>query len=71
MYHEYTPERLEKEAIEILSVYKDGELLKKPMVMDVDHFAEFYLQATIDFANLSQDRLTLGCACFNDGILMV
>ncbi|MEG0793787.1 MAG: ImmA/IrrE family metallo-endopeptidase [Lachnospiraceae bacterium] len=71
MYHEYTPERLEKKAIEILSIYHDGELLKKPMPMDVDHFAEFYLKATIDFANLSQDGLTLGCTCFNDGILMV
>ena len=71
MYHEYTPERLEKKAIEILSAYKDGELLRKPMAMDVDHFAEFHLKATIDFANLSQDELTLGCTCFNDGILMV
>lgn len=60
MYHEYTPERLEKKAIEILSVYNDGELLKQPMAMDVDHFAEFYLEVTIDFANLSQDGLTLG-----------
>ncbi len=41
------------------------------MAMDVDHFAEFNLKATIDFANLSQDELTLGCTCFNDGILMV
>ena len=71
MYHEYTPERLEKKAIEILSAYKNGELLRKPMAMDVDHFAEFHLKATIDFANLSQDELTLGCTCFNDGILMV
>ena len=71
MYHEYTPERLEKKAIEILSDYRDGELLRKPMAMDVDHFAEFHLKATIDFANLSQDELTLGCTCFNDGILMV
>ena len=71
MYHEYTPERLEKKAIEILSAYKDGELLRKPMAMDVDHFAEFHLKATIDFANLSQDELTLGCTCFNDRILMV
>jgi len=71
LYHQYTPERLEKKAIEILSSYNDGELLKTPMAMDVDHFAEFYLKATIDFANLSQDGLILGCTCFNDGILMV
>ena len=71
MYHQYTPERLEKKAIEILSEYRDGELLKKPMALDVDDFAEFYLKTTIDFANLSQDKMTLGCTCFNDGILMV
>lgn len=27
--------------------------------------------AKIDFANLSQDKRTLGCTCFNDGVLMV
>ena len=71
MYHIYSAERLEKKALEILKKYKNGELLLTPQAMDVDHFAEFHLKAKIDFANLSQDGLTLGCTCFNDGVLMV
>jgi Zn-dependent peptidase ImmA (M78 family) len=71
LYHQYTPERLEKKAEEILLKYKDGLLLVTPQAMDVDDFAEFYCDATIDFANLSRDGKTLGCSCFNDGILMV
>ena len=71
MYHKYTAERLEKRATDILTKYKDGELLNTPQAMDVDHFAEFYCNATIDFANLSQDGKTLGCTCFNDGRLIV
>lgn len=71
LYHNYSPERLEKKAEEILKVYKQGELLSAPQAMDVDHFAEFHLNAKIDFANLSQNGQTLGCTCFNDGVLMV
>jgi Zn-dependent peptidase ImmA (M78 family) len=71
LYHNYSPERLEKKAEEILKIYKQGELLVTPQAMDVDHFAEFHLDAKIDFANLSQDKKTLGCTCFNDGVLMV
>lgn len=71
MYHQYTAERLEKRAEEILTKYKGGALLTTPQAMDVDHFAEFYCNATIDFANLSKDGKTLGCTCFNDGVLMV
>jgi hypothetical protein len=71
LYHRYTPERLEKKAEEILLKYKGGLLLTSPQAMDVDDFAEFHCNATIDFANLSQDGNTLGCSCFNDGVLMV
>jgi hypothetical protein len=71
MHHNWTPERLEKKAISILSEYKDGELLKAPAAMNVDDFAEYYCNATIDFANLSQDGKTLGSTCFSDGKLMV
>lgn len=71
MYHYWSPERLEKKADEILTKYNNGLFLTAPMAMDVDHFAEFYCHATIDFANLSQDCLTLGCTCFNDGKLLV
>ena len=68
MYHNYSPERLEKKAEEILKTYMDGALLLKPQAMDVDHFAEFYCEATIDFAYLSKDGLTLGLTCFQDEI---
>lgn len=71
MYHQYSVERIERKAEEILSKYLEGKLIYTPEPMDVDHFAEFYLNATIDFANLSKDGKTLGCTCFNDGILMV
>jgi Zn-dependent peptidase ImmA (M78 family) len=71
VYHCWSPERLEKKAVEILAQYNGGNLLSAPQAMDVDDFAEFYCHATIDFARLSQDKLTLGCSCFNDGVLMV
>ena len=71
MYHCYTSDRLEKKVEEILAKYKDGAMLIRPQAMDVDHFAEFYCKATIDFANLSEDGLTLGLTCFNDGKLLV
>jgi Zn-dependent peptidase ImmA (M78 family) len=57
--------------VDILTKYNDGALLVAPQAMDVDHFAEFHCDATIDFANLSQDGETLGCSCFNDGVLLV
>jgi len=71
LYHIYSVERLESKAVEVLRNYCDGELLLAPKAMDVDHFAEFHLNVKIDFANLSQDALTLGCTCFNDGVLMI
>jgi len=71
LYHQYTAERLEKKADDILQKYKNGLLLTTPQAMDVDHFVEFHLKTQIDFANLSQDGLTLGCTCFNNGVLMV
>jgi len=71
LYHCYTPERLEKKAEEILSKYMDGALLLKPQAMDVDHFAEFYCEATPDYAYLSKDGLTLGLTCFHEGKIIV
>jgi hypothetical protein len=53
LHHFYTPEQLEKKAIEILSKYKDGELLLKLQAMDIGHFAEFYCEATIDYAKIA------------------
>ena len=62
---------MEKRADDILQKYKNGLLLTTPQAMDVDNFVEFHLKTKFDFANLSQDGLTLGCTCFNDGVLMV
>jgi hypothetical protein len=71
MHHNWSADRLEKKAEEILSKYNDGALLLKPQAMDVDHFAEFYCKATIDFAYLSKDGLTLGLTCFQEGKIIV
>jgi hypothetical protein len=71
LYHCYTSERLEKKAEEILLKYLDGALLLKPQAMDVDHFAEFYCKATPDYAYLSEDGLTLGLTCFQNGKIIV
>jgi hypothetical protein len=71
LYHCWTPERLEKKAGEILLKYKDGALLLKPQVMDVDHFAEFYCKATPTMPICPKEGLTLGLTCFHDGKIIV
>lgn len=71
MYHQYSQEALEKKAEEILMEYKDGYYIRNLEPIDVDEFAEFYIGATIDFANLSDDYKTLGLTCFYDGFVEV
>lgn len=71
LYHQYSSERLEKKAVEILSTYREGELLRTPQPMNIDDFAENHLGMSFDYAYLSDDGNTLGCTCFNDGQLMV
>lgn len=71
LYHQYTPERLEKKAIEVLSSYRAGELLRIPQATDIDDFAESHLDMSFDYAYLSKDGSVLGCTCFNDGQLVV
>lgn len=71
LYRNYKKEDLERKSLQILSEYEDGKMLLSPGALDVDHFAEFYLRLTIDFANLSSDGLTLGCMCFDDGNIEV
>jgi len=70
MYHNYTAERLEKKAIEILSKYNKS-LITEPQEMDVYHFAECFLDLTTDYKNISNDKSLLGLTCFNDGLLEV
>lgn len=67
MHHNYTGEKLEKKAETILSKYKNGLYLEKIEPIDVDEFAEFFVGASIDFANLSDDKKTIGLTCFYDG----
>ncbi|MGP6451523.1 ImmA/IrrE family metallo-endopeptidase [Streptococcus dysgalactiae subsp. equisimilis] len=71
MHHNYTGEKLEKKAETILGKYKNGLYLEKIEPIDVDEFAEFFVGASIDFANLSDDKKTLGLTCFYDGVIEV
>lgn len=71
MYHQYSQEALERKAEEILIEYKDGYYIKNLEPIDVDEFAEFYIGASIDFANLSDDYKTLGLTCFYDGLIEI
>ena len=71
MHHNYTEEQLEKRAETILSKYKKGLYLEKIKPINVDEFAEFFVGASIDFANLSDDKKTLGLTCFYDGVIEV
>lgn len=71
MHHIYSAEKLEIKAEKILKNYKNRQYLKDIIPMDVDEFAEFYLKANIDYANLSNDYQTLGLTCFYDGYIEV
>ena len=71
MHHMYSGERLEKKAEKILAEYNDAKHLKVLAPVDVDHFVEYYLNAYIDYANLSAALKTLGLTCFYDGYIEV
>jgi len=71
MHYTYSAEQLEIKAEKILNNYKNGFFLEKPSPIDVDDFAEFYVKAIIDYANLSDDKKTLGLTCFYEGIIEV
>ncbi|QZO76317.1 ImmA/IrrE family metallo-endopeptidase [Helcococcus kunzii] len=65
----YSGKQLEDKAENMLEVYNNGKHLEVLSPIDVDHFAEFYLKASIDYANLSNDFKTLGLTCFYDGFI--
>lgn len=71
MHHIYSAEKLEIKAEKILENYKNGQYLESIIPVDVDEFTEFYLDANIDYANLSNDYKTLGLTCFYDGYIEV
>lgn len=57
----YKPyDEMENDAIKILRGFEGGKFLKVPQALDVDSFVEFYMNATIDYARLSQDGSILG-----------
>lgn len=57
---------LESIAEHTLGVYLGGERLEDWSPLDIDSFAEFHLQATIDYHQLSSDGSVLGMSVFQD-----
>ena len=58
---------LESKAEELLAAYLGGTLLECAQPMDIYHFAEFKLEASVDYQPLSEDGLTLGMSVFQEG----
>ena len=57
----YKPyDEMEHDAILMLRGFEGGKFLTVPQALDVDSFVEFYMNATIDYARLSQDGSILG-----------
>ncbi|EPD33670.1 hypothetical protein HMPREF9306_00425 [Propionimicrobium lymphophilum ACS-093-V-SCH5] len=59
-------EALDAKAESILAKYRNGQHLRAPKPLDVDDFAEFYLNATIDYQRLSTDGSILGMSVFQE-----
>lgn len=62
---------LEAKAEKLLGKYCNGRLLSQAQAIDIYHFAEFEIGATIDFQPLSEDGLTLGMSVFQEGSVPV
>ena len=63
------PDLYKKDIEEIGSCIIDDycpDLLRTPQALDIDHFAEFYLGANLDYRYLSTDCRFLGMCVFND-----
>ena len=58
---------LESKAEELLAAYLGGTLLERAQPIDIYHFAEFELEASVDYQPLSEDGLTLGMSVFQEG----
>lgn len=52
---------LESTAEQALKAYRDGGRPEGRIPLDIDSFAEFYLQATIDYHQLSSDGSGVCC----------
>lgn len=59
-------EVLESTAEQALKAYRDGGRPEGRIPLDIDSFAEFYLQATIDYHQLSSDGSILGMSIFQE-----
>ena len=57
---------LESTAEQVLEAYCGGGRLEDRIPLDIDSFAEFYLQATIDYHRLSSDGSVLGMSVFQE-----
>lgn len=47
----------------------DPESLNTPKVLDLEEFAEFYLELDIDYKDITHDKSILGMVSFSDGIV--
>lgn len=57
---------LESTADQALKAYCGGKRLEDRIPLDIDCFAEFHLQATIDYRQLSDDGSILGMSVFQE-----
>ncbi len=59
-------EKLELKAEKLLASYRGGSHLDSPEPLDIESFAEFHLEATLDYHRLSEDGSILGMSIFQD-----
>nr|DAE49401.1 MAG TPA: IrrE N-terminal-like domain [Caudoviricetes sp.]DAR51556.1 MAG TPA: IrrE N-terminal-like domain [Caudoviricetes sp.] len=64
-------ENLDERAEKLLSRYRGGTLLAVAAPLDIEHFAEFELDAKLDYQRLSADDSVLGMSVFQDLTLPV
>lgn len=59
-------EALDAKAESLLEEYRGSEVLRKPVPLDIDDFAEFFLEASIDYQRLSMNGSILGMSVFQE-----
>lgn len=59
-------EKLELRAEKLLATYRGGLHLDSPAPLDIESFAEYHLDATLDYHRLSEDGSILGMSIFQD-----
>lgn len=58
--------QLESKAEQLLAKYRGGEHLREAKPLDIEHFAEFQLEANIDYQRLTPNGSILGMSVFQD-----